>query len=80
MGRCPFDAEPLQRVAVHNVDLDVCRVHDTWFDAGEVRRNANAYTAPVEGGPPAPRRGSGPTESGDVLVFLDALLEVTDEA
>jgi Zn-finger nucleic acid-binding protein len=77
--RCPFDAEPLQRVSVHNVDVDVCRVHGTWFDAGEVRRIANAYTSPVEGAAPAPRREARASESGDVLVFLDALLDATDE-
>lgn len=77
--RCPFDAEPLTRVTVHNVDVDVCRVHGTWFDAGEVRLIANAFTTPIEGSPAPSRQDSRSTESGDVLVFLDALLDATDE-
>ena len=76
---CPFDAEPLARVTVHNVDVDVCRVHGTWFDAGEVRLIANAFTTPIEGRPASSRRDSRSSESGDVLVFLDALLDATDE-
>lgn len=77
--RCPFDAEPLERVSVHDVDVDVCRVHGTWFDAGEVRRIANAYTTPLEQRAPASGPGSRPPEGAGVLAFLDVLLDATDE-
>lgn len=77
--RCPFDAEPLERVSVHDVDVDVCRVHGTWFDAGEVRRIANAYTTPLEERSPDAGPDSRPAESGGVLVFLEVLVDSIDE-
>ncbi len=76
---CPFDAEPLARVTVDGVDVDVCRVHGTWFDAGEVRRIANAYTTQLEARHTAPRKASSPAESGDVFEFLGAVLDATSE-
>lgn len=40
---CPLDGAPLERVDVKGVELDVCKVHGTWFDAGEVRRVGEAF-------------------------------------
>lgn len=40
---CPYDRLPLAGVTVRGVTLDVCEAHGTWFDAGEVRRVAQAY-------------------------------------
>jgi Zn-finger nucleic acid-binding protein len=74
---CPFDAEPLARVTVDGVEVDVCRVHGTWFDAGEVHRIANAYTAQLALRMPAVRRDSSPAEGADVLAFLGAVLDAT---
>jgi Zn-finger nucleic acid-binding protein len=76
---CPFDAEPLARVEVDGVDVDVCRVHGTWFDAGEVRRIANAYTAQLEAQRPLPQRDSTPAEDVGVLAFLGAILDATSD-
>lgn len=76
---CPFDAEPLERVKVDGVDVDVCKVHGTWFDAGEVRRIANAFAAQLAERMPAVPRTSGSAEGGDVLAFLGAVLDATDE-
>ena len=45
---CPFDAEPLARVVADGVDVDTCRIHGAWFDAGGVRRIANAFTTQPE--------------------------------
>jgi Zn-finger nucleic acid-binding protein len=42
---CPIDKAILERVTVKGVDLDVCKAHGTWFDAGEVRRIAQAYAS-----------------------------------
>jgi hypothetical protein len=77
--RCPFDGEPLGRVKVDGVDVDVCKVHGTWFDAGEVRRIANAYTAQLAERLPAVRRDSSAAEGGDVLAFLGAVLDATND-
>lgn len=40
---CPIDEAPLERVTVKGVEVDVCKVHGTWFDAGEVRRVGEAF-------------------------------------
>ena len=42
-GRCPLDRRDLERVTVKGVEVDVCKTHGTWFDAGEVRRVAEAF-------------------------------------
>jgi Zn-finger nucleic acid-binding protein len=39
---CPLDGEPLTVALADEVEVDVCTLHGTWFDAGEVRRIANA--------------------------------------
>jgi Zn-finger nucleic acid-binding protein len=76
---CPFDAEPLARVTVDGVDVDVCRVHGTWFDAGEVHRIANAYTTQLAAESSVSRRGASPAEDADVLAFLGAVLDATSD-
>lgn len=40
---CPIDDQPLEPVNVKGVDVDVCKAHGTWFDAGEVRRIGEAF-------------------------------------
>jgi Zn-finger nucleic acid-binding protein len=42
-AQCPIDGAPLERVDVKGVEVDVCKVHGTWFDAGEVRRVGEAF-------------------------------------
>jgi Zn-finger nucleic acid-binding protein len=77
--RCPFDAEPLRRVAVDGVDVDVCTVHGTWFDADEVRRIANAHLAEVEAKRPPPSGVASSQSEDGVAVFLDAVFEAASE-
>ena len=43
---CPHDGLPLSRVTAKGVSLDVCASHGTWFDAGELRRVAEAFDGP----------------------------------
>jgi Zn-finger nucleic acid-binding protein len=42
-AKCPLDGNALERVDVKGVEVDVCRTHGTWFDAGEVRRVGTAF-------------------------------------
>jgi Zn-finger nucleic acid-binding protein len=77
--RCPLDAEPLRREDAEGVEVDVCPVHGAWFDAGEVRRIANAHSH--VGANPA---GSGatpahdPTKKSDPLDWLVAFVDALD--
>jgi Zn-finger nucleic acid-binding protein len=42
---CPLCGVMMTRVDVKGVVVDACSAHGTWFDAGEVRRVAQAYEA-----------------------------------
>lgn len=77
-ARCPWDAEPLALATFEGVNVDVCAVHGTWFDAGEVRKIANAQTVNDSSGPPAtaPKKSTDPF---DVGTFFDSLCAVIDE-
>jgi Zn-finger nucleic acid-binding protein len=83
--RCPFDAEPLTKAEMDGVQVDSCRVHGTWFDAGEVHRIANANTSrPQEGEEPdawktPPGRASSSSSPATFEEVLDGLFEVLDE-
>jgi Zn-finger nucleic acid-binding protein len=35
---CPIGLEPLTTVTVEDAVIDVCNVHGTWFDVGELRK------------------------------------------
>jgi Zn-finger nucleic acid-binding protein len=77
-ARCPFDAEPMARLDVDGVTVDTCKVHGTWFDAGEVRRIANAYTSTRPEAAPAYSKSS---DSDTVTIggFFSCLLDALDE-
>jgi Zn-finger nucleic acid-binding protein len=81
--RCPLDAEPLTVAFADGVEVDVCPRHGTWFDAGEVRRIANAHLDDGDG--PVADRGSGPdgAPSRDplswIIAFVGALFELETE-
>lgn len=74
---CPHDGLPLTRLTIKGVSLDVCASHGTWFDAGELRRVAEAFDGPrraaaasftpryVSSFPPSP---GGSASSGDAAV------------
>jgi Zn-finger nucleic acid-binding protein len=44
---CPDCLEPLSRVHVDGVELDVCATHGTWFDRGELLRMTRPEAPPV---------------------------------
>ena len=77
--RCPLDAELLRHVHVDGVEVDVCRVHGTWFDAGEVRRIANAHTEQLtaSSAPETPKKPS--SDSDPITAFIDAVSATLDE-
>lgn len=85
--RCPFDAEPLTKTDIDGVLVDSCRVHGTWFDAGEVHRIANAFTgksdqpgaAEAKWEAPAGKSGEASSKSWTAEGFIDGLFEVLDE-
>jgi Zn-finger nucleic acid-binding protein len=79
--RCPLDAEPLNLVETDFVEVDVCPLHGTWFDAGEVGRIANAFTDyKAKASPPAPAEPSGSRDPIDLIgAFILAVFAIDDE-
>jgi Zn-finger nucleic acid-binding protein len=79
--RCPVDAEPLTLVETDGVEVDVCQVHGTWFDADEVRRiaNANIDSGKASVAAPAPESTPTPGPLSWLGAFVGAVFAVDDK-
>ncbi len=52
--KCPTCEVTLDKITSHQVELDVCSQHGTWFDAGELKRLVQSLTGePRTAGPPS---------------------------
>jgi len=58
IGGCPECRHPLlhAHAQVANVGLDVCKLHGTWLDTGELARVARGALSPEPPPPPEPER------------------------
>ena len=89
VGGCPTCQGPLLHVhaQVANVRLDVCKLHGTWLDTGELARVARGALSPEPTPPPEPERPwpvtahalPGEQESRENTRRLEALVSTPDE-